>query len=389
MDQNLDMPYARQNDVGGALPFMAASTWQRSPENRLSMIERFFAGKLAAKSIQLMLHDPDVGTSSLLYSTGEMRIEDDSQREYSQFSANFTNPLSRRKTDLREKIFWRKIGFEDFVSISFSGDANEKYVLSASFESGGFFDQEAADREICGLYPVLEGYFRLWRQYHAERRRSEGLENALNISDVALILLDKNHAVTFANTEAQELLMRGDGLKRSGATITAIDGGDAVRLHAMIEHIICNGGVERGMPSSRRAAVMSFDRPDASRPLLVTLIPPEHPPSQPGDPAVIICGMKPDANVGDALVPVCRLYALSPAETRLVCSLAEGRTLAESAKHAHLKLQTARTYLKQVFQKTNTNRQADLIRVMLSSLLRTRAEITAETLDEKAGSFWR
>jgi DNA-binding CsgD family transcriptional regulator len=34
-----------------------------------------------------------------------------------------------------------------------------------------------------------------------------------------------------------------------------------------------------------------------------------------------------------------------------------------------IKQQTARAYLRQIFQKTGTNRQADLVRMMMSNLL--------------------
>jgi DNA-binding CsgD family transcriptional regulator len=51
-------------------------------------------------------------------------------------------------------------------------------------------------------------------------------------------------------------------------------------------------------------------------------------------------------------------------ETRVVAQLTEGCTVQEAASHLKLKVETVRTYLKQVFQKTGTHRQVDLIQLM-------------------------
>ncbi|MET0293195.1 MAG: hypothetical protein ABW136_12610, partial [Steroidobacteraceae bacterium] len=48
-----------------------------------------------------------------------------------------------------------------------------------------------------------------------------------------------------------------------------------------------------------------------------------------------------------------------------------GSTLAEAAEELRITPATARGYLKQVFAKTATNRQPDLIRLMLASASRT------------------
>jgi DNA-binding CsgD family transcriptional regulator len=64
---------------------------------------------------------------------------------------------------------------------------------------------------------------------------------------------------------------------------------------------------------------------------------------------------------------VCSLYRLTTTEASLVCHLVLGRTIAEAAEQMRIRTQTARAYLKQIFVKTNTHRQADLIRLILNS----------------------
>src|SRR5262245_16670199 len=61
-------------------------------------------------------------------------------------------------------------------------------------------------------------------------------------------------------------------------------------------------------------------------------------------------------------------FALSPAEVRLVAYLFAGASLRSSAKALGIKYETARSYLKSVFQKTGTHRQAELVLTVFSAM---------------------
>lgn len=87
----------------------------------------------------------------------------------------------------------------------------------------------------------------------------------------------------------------------------------------------------------------------------------------PGDPAVILYLFDPTLEHPEFLEPICQLYELSKVEARLACHLATGMTLSEAARTMRIKDPTARTYLKQIFAKTATHRQTDLVRLLLCS----------------------
>ena len=67
--------------------------------------------------------------------------------------------------------------------------------------------------------------------------------------------------------------------------------------------------------------------------------------------------------------PLAQIFALTPVETRLVAQLVQGRNVQEAARALHLKVETVRTYLKQVFQKTGTHRQVELVQLMQNGAL--------------------
>ena len=62
-----------------------------------------------------------------------------------------------------------------------------------------------------------------------------------------------------------------------------------------------------------------------------------------------------------------RRYGITPAECRLLVLLAQGMTIAEAAETQGIALSTAKTHLARLFQKTGTERQAELVRLTMSA----------------------
>jgi DNA-binding CsgD family transcriptional regulator len=60
------------------------------------------------------------------------------------------------------------------------------------------------------------------------------------------------------------------------------------------------------------------------------------------------------------------LFGLTAAEARLALSLAEGKILQDIAQSAHVSINTAKTQLRNAFEKTGTHRQAELVKLVLS-----------------------
>jgi DNA-binding CsgD family transcriptional regulator len=75
----------------------------------------------------------------------------------------------------------------------------------------------------------------------------------------------------------------------------------------------------------------------------------------------------PDRALSADIMAFRSMFGLTPAESELVRCLAAGLSLEESAAELRLRLDTVRSRLKVVFQKTNTHRQADLVRLVLTA----------------------
>ncbi len=61
-----------------------------------------------------------------------------------------------------------------------------------------------------------------------------------------------------------------------------------------------------------------------------------------------------------------RLYGISTAECRVAQQLLHGQTLQQAASHLHLGSNTVKTHLTQLFEKTRTHRQQQLLRLLLA-----------------------
>jgi len=80
--------------------------------------------------------------------------------------------------------------------------------------------------------------------------------------------------------------------------------------------------------------------------------------------ALVIIGDR-EAGLGSPAKLLQQLYGLTPAEAVLATLLVQGRSLREAADERHVTIETVRSQLRQIFTKTDTSRQADLVRLIL------------------------
>jgi DNA-binding CsgD family transcriptional regulator len=100
--------------------------------------------------------------------------------------------------------------------------------------------------------------------------------------------------------------------------------------------------------------------------LNVTAVPAPHNNSALGkDSYAIVFVSDPAAPIRSRAEIMRQLYRLTPAETRLADRLLQGIELRDVAQQLDITIETARFRLKQIFSKTSTRRQSELLRLML------------------------
>jgi DNA-binding CsgD family transcriptional regulator len=83
--------------------------------------------------------------------------------------------------------------------------------------------------------------------------------------------------------------------------------------------------------------------------------------------AVALFITDPDAVVRTDPQHVRGLFGLTPTESKVAIALMQGASLENAAEQLGMRVQTARVHLKRIFGKTETGRQGELIRLLLTS----------------------
>ena len=237
-------------------------------------------------------------------------------------------------------------------------------TITGRFNRLGAATRARARDAATRLLPIVRPFVRLWAARLAMASRMRALTAAVNKSDVGILLVNGQGQLLFANAAAEALMAQNDGIRRQGRLLSGGRLADTLRLQATIQHVIASSGREK------RAPVVALTR-ETRRPLLAAVMAAETTEDQAEEGTAIIYLCDPDQDLTGLVEPACKLYGLSPVETRLACILAQGVSLAGAADAMRVREQTARSYLKQIFLKTDTNRQAELVWLMLKSSVRT------------------
>lgn len=204
------------------------------------------------------------------------------------------------------------------------------------------------------------------RHVFAVKIEREGALTALAGLAIGVVITDSRARVLFSNGKAEEIIRAGDGLTARHGCLHAT----AVSCRARFAHVISEASRSNSGNghSVGELVALPLRSGDAALSALVVPLRTNLGFGLPAPAALILIndGRRRAAARAADLVPV---YGLTRAEARLLRGLLDGAPLGEYAARAGISLNTAKTLLKQVFAKTGHNRQADLIRAVLSNPL--------------------
>jgi DNA-binding CsgD family transcriptional regulator len=293
-------------------------------------------------------------------------------------NASSANRRRRSDVDMPEIVFLELAGQEDglpnhhLLCMPFDVSPCVRLVVSVARRSDAgpaFGPLELGIART--FYSVLSRYFKLWWMHRTERGQTRILSQALDRANVGVLILDARARVLFANALAFEVADGELGLSLRGCVLSAHRLDDDVRLQSTIQHAIRAGQTALNCQKENDISpVIAIKGDNSHRPLIVSVAQIYEPVLDISDAAVIVYIFDPEQEVSRPLAPICAVYGLTPVETALACRIVDGLTVKDAAKSMNVQPSTARTYLKQIFSKTRTNRQADLVRVLLSSALR-------------------
>jgi DNA-binding CsgD family transcriptional regulator len=215
------------------------------------------------------------------------------------------------------------------------------------------------------LLETLAPHLKRAAAVHELLSRARAGMNAIGTADetagFAVILLTMDCRVLFANAKAEDLLQREKGLRYRRGRLAATTFGATMRLQALVREA-ARPGFGEGVTGGTLELSWGEDSPL----LLAHVIPLAT--NRTGEifdidrPVAAVFVVDPLAELGAQLRHFATRFGLTHGEARVLNEIIGGDGLPAAAARLKITPTTARTHTYRIFEKTGTNRQAELIR---------------------------
>ena len=244
------------------------------------------------------------------------------------------------------------------------GRASSQLILVRPKGAGPF--RPTARAFLRKLVPQLRRALSIHEQFATLDLTRVAFGDTLDCLEIGVVLIDPRGRPYFMNRRAEELLGLQDGLVLNGAEIGTASGKETAELRNLIGRA---GGGDGGADPG---GSMTISRPSQKRPYSVLVMP-----VRVGDlgyaveaeaarPVAAMFISDPERRIALDETDVANHYGLTLAEAAVLVGLANGQSLREIAANRSISKNTVRSHLQRVFDKTDTSRQAELVKLVLS-----------------------
>jgi len=222
------------------------------------------------------------------------------------------------------------------------------FGVQCDYRDGRFSNET---REVIAvLMPHLSRAYRMHAALRDAKLQSDTLVEALHSLRQPVVIVDRKASLIFANCAAEELLVRGDGIRLSAGHVAAAHRGDQPALMALLR-----GSAELKLGRT----TLKLRRPGGGRALSVELVPL----AAGADRVALLIGT--DGGHAASMPDLMQRFGVTAAEARLWSGLAAGASLSEIAQRSEVSVNTLRVQLAALFRKLGVHRQTDLVRLAL------------------------
>jgi DNA-binding CsgD family transcriptional regulator len=212
--------------------------------------------------------------------------------------------------------------------------------------------------------PHLQRAALMTQHFNSARLMFQATTRMLEDHPTGIVLLERSGRIAFANRAARVMADRGDGFHLRTERMEALhcrDDDALLRLIAGATGRVCK--VQAGL-----GGVLRLPRKSGLPDYVVVVAPLTDDPVPFGGPApaAFILITDPEAAPSHPASLLRAIYGLTRTEARLAERLMCGDTPDQAAEAMSIKISTARAHLAELFRKTETERQAELIRLLLS-----------------------
>jgi DNA-binding CsgD family transcriptional regulator len=219
------------------------------------------------------------------------------------------------------------------------------------------YQTEDAER-LAPFMPHVRRAVALARRLPSRLLHGPDLDVLIDTWQEGLLLLDEAGRVLYANQAAQRLLARQDGLRLARGILSASEPVTARRLATAISAAALAGPA--------RGESLAVPRQSGQRPYVLLVMPSGRRSWFLYPPGVRAIVTATDLDSGRCAAPelLREIFGLSRTQARVAALLTEGREVKELAQQLGVSSFTVRRHLADIMEKTETTRQAELVRLL-------------------------
>lgn len=219
------------------------------------------------------------------------------------------------------------------------------------------------------LIPHVARSIQIFYKCSDYRQDLEILRASFERMNQGAIVVDDRCRIVMTNTVATGLIERRDGLRTDERNVLeTMVPAETKRLRSLIADVV----EDRLLTADRNGGFLAVTRPAGRRPLSMFVAPfcETNALFFLRRRLALIFFNDPEGEISDVEPLLRRMYRLTPAETRIAAMIARGYSVKEVCRLLEIKENTIRTHLKRVFSKTETKRQSELVKLVVSNSTR-------------------
>jgi DNA-binding CsgD family transcriptional regulator/PAS domain-containing protein len=251
---------------------------------------------------------------------------------------------------------------EDGLFIRLTGAPTPTCFIVAAPRRSESFDTSDRVKLFGELVPHLQQALRTHQKLANLAETNVELAGALDVVRNGIIVVASDHRVINLNSAAERVLQAEDGLCMRSGRIAAVSTHMEQELHCAIKDALA--GERSTVPSGRS---LTCFRLSGKRPYVIHVQPSQRRGAdQPlKEPMALVLIVDPEDEPEPSTALLRRLYHLTNAEADVALRMMHGADMKEISEHLSVSLPTVRTHLQHAFDKTDTHRQAELVRLLL------------------------
>jgi DNA-binding CsgD family transcriptional regulator len=216
------------------------------------------------------------------------------------------------------------------------------------------------------LVPHLQRAYALHCELRSDEHERRALTEVIDRFPTGVMLFDADGTVVLMNRSAEKIIECDDGFRLKDGHPHLAD----PRQNRLLQELLRRAATSEAQHGNTTGQVISFERPSGKRPFSAMVGPlvAAAPDMATDEARALLFIADPDGGHTSTREVLEELYELTRAEADLVRLVSEGRSLEEVAQTRGVTINTVRSQLKQVFSKTDTSRQGELVHLVLSGV---------------------